>query len=172
MFNRAIFLDRDGVINKPIIKNGKSYPPNNLEEFEILPCVDKALKMLKNEGFLLIVITNQPDVGDGIQKKEIVDSFHALLLKNLPVDDIEVCFERTSPCYKPSPKMILNSAKKYSIDCKKSYMIGDRWSDIEAGKSAECKTIFINNKYKEPLKSIPDWTFFSLYDAAKQILKN
>ena len=100
--------------------------------------------MLKKENLFLIVVTNQPDVKDGKQKKEIVDNFHNFLLDNLPLDGIEVCFDRNSSCYKPKPGLLLNAAQKYNIDCRKSYMVGDRWVDIEAGKEAGCKIFFID----------------------------
>ncbi|EKD26261.1 MAG: Histidinol-phosphate phosphatase family protein, partial [uncultured bacterium] len=152
MYNKAIFLDRDGVINQTIIKNGKPYPPSDFNEFEILPSVKQALQLLHEDHYLLIVVTNQPDVGDKKQKQETVESFHQFLLNNFPLKDIVVCFDRNSFCYKPKPGMILNSAKKHNINCKKSYMIGDRWVDIEAGKAAGCKTVFIDYKYQEALK--------------------
>jgi len=168
--NKAVFLDRDGVINKSIIVDGKPYPPKNYDEFEILPGVKKALLMLKKAGFLLIVVTNQPDVGDKKQKKEIVESFHEYLLKNFPIDFIEVCYDRNSSCYKPKTKLFENAANKFNINFSKSYMIGDRWRDIEAGKNVGCITFFIDYGYKEKLYSNPDFISLSLYEAAKEIL--
>jgi D-glycero-D-manno-heptose 1,7-bisphosphate phosphatase len=171
LLNKAVFLDRDGVINEPIIKEGRSYPPKNLDEFKILPNVDKALQLLKKANYLLIVITNQPDVGDGKQKKEIVESFHEFLLANLPIDDIFVCYDRNSFCYKPKPGLLLRAIEKYNIDCKLSYMIGDRWRDIEAGKSVGCQTFFIDWKYKESLKSEPKEIVSSLFEGAEKIVE-
>lgn len=171
MFNRAVFLDRDGVINKAIVREGKAYPPKNFKEFEILPDVEKALLMLKKEGFLLIIVTNQPDVGDKKQEKKIVDSFHDYLLKNFPIDCIEVCFDRNSSYYKPKTKMFESAGKKFNIDFENSYMIGDRWRDIEAGKAIGCKTFFIDYGYNEMLHSKPDFVISSLYEAANKLLK-
>ncbi len=172
MLNKAVFLDRDGVINQSIVKNGKPYAPRSFDEFKLLPNVKKALKLLHKENYLLIIVTNQPDVGDQIQKKEVVDSFHRFLLNNLPIDDIEVCFDRNSLNYKPNIGMLLKSKEKLNIDFAKSFMIGDRWRDIDAGKNAGCKTIFIDHGYQESLNEQPDCTVSSLYEAALHILKN
>ncbi len=171
MYKKAVFLDRDGVINKSIVKNGKSYPPNNFKEFEILPKVEKGLNLLKNAGFLLIIVTNQPDVGDRKQKKEIVDSFHDYLLQKLSIDHIEVCYDRSSFCFKPKSGMLFKAADLFKIDLKQSFMIGDRWKDIEAGKDAGCKTYFIDHSYKENLITKPNEVVTSLYEAAQDIVK-
>jgi D-glycero-D-manno-heptose 1,7-bisphosphate phosphatase len=171
VYNKAVFLDRDGVINKPIIINGKPYPPKNFKEFAIFPRVNKALTLLKEAGYLLIIVTNQPDVGDKKQKKEIVEELHNFILKKLPIDHIETCFDRNSDCYKPKAGMFYNTAVKYNIDCQNSFMVGDRWVDIEAGRSAGCRTLFIDHGYSEALRSQPDIIVSSLYNASQEILK-
>jgi D-glycero-D-manno-heptose 1,7-bisphosphate phosphatase len=168
--NKACFLDRDGVINRAIVKEGKPYPPEGLSDFEILPGVVEGLRALRKSGYLLIVITNQPDVGRGTQKKEVVEAMHQRLLQDLPLDDIEVCYDEASERYKPLPGMILDSAKKHQVDLASSYMIGDRWRDIGAGKAAGCLTIFIDRKYSEKMIETPNFVCFSLKEAAKTIL--
>lgn len=168
--NRACFLDRDGVINRAIVKEGKPYPPRDLTDLEILPGVVDALKDLRKAGYLLIVITNQPDVARGTQKKEVVEAMHQRLLKDLPLDDIEVCYDEASDRYKPLPGMILDSAKKHRIDLGSSYMVGDRWRDVGAGKAAGCFTIFIDHKYREKLTETPHFVCLNLKEAAKTIL--
>ena len=168
--NKAFFLDRDGVLNRAYVKNGKPYPPQTLEEFEILPGVCEALDLLHQEKFLLIVVTNQPDVTRGTQTKEVVQKMHAYLMEQLPLDDIEVCYEENSACYKPAPGMLLNAAQKHRIDLTQSYMIGDRWRDVGAGKAAGCSTIFIENHYREELKETPDLICANLLEGVLAIL--
>lgn len=168
--NKACFLDRDGVINRAIVKEGKPYPPRGLSDFEILPGVAEALKALREAGYLLIVVTNQPDVARGTQKKEVVEAMHWQLLTDLPIDDIEVCYDEASERYKPLPGMILDAAKKHQIDLASSYMVGDRWRDVGAGKAAGCFTIFIDHKYREKLTEVPNFVCLNLKEAAKTIL--
>jgi D-glycero-D-manno-heptose 1,7-bisphosphate phosphatase len=171
--NRAVFLDRDGVINKAVIKNGKPYPPKNLDTLELIDNVKDLLHLLKKEGFKLIVVTNQPDVARKKISKRTVDLINNYLLNLLPIDNIETCFHDDSDnciCRKPLPGLILSSAKRYNIDLKKSYLIGDRWKDIAAGKAANCKTIFIDYNYDEINSIRADITTFSLKEAVEKIL--
>ena len=172
---KAVFLDRDGVINRAVVRNRKPYPPKTLQDLEILPDVPEALNLLKESGFLLIVVTNQPDVGRGIQKKETVEEMHLFLKKILPLDDIFVCWhgqDGECDCRKPSPGMLLQASEKYGIDFGKSFMIGDRWRDVNVGYTAGCKTIFIDYQYDEPLHSQPDYITISIKDAAEWVLQN
>ena len=171
--NKAVFLDRDGVINRALVRDGLPYPPPSLGTLEIQPDVTKALNLLKEGEFLLIVVTNQPDVGRGTQKREMVEKMHAYLLNQLPLDDIYVCWhgqDGECECRKPSSGMLFQAEKKYGIDFKQSYLIGDRWKDIDAGKSAGCKTIFIDYQYNELLRSQPDYTTTSTIRASKWII--
>ena len=171
--NKAVFLDRDGVINRAVVRNRKPYPPNTLEDLEILPDVPKALSLLKESGFLLIVVTNQPDVGRGTQKKETVKKMHLFLKKILPLDDIFVCWhgqDGECECRKPLSGMLMQAAEKYGLDFQQSYFIGDRWKDIEAGKTAGCKTIFLDYHYNELLRSQPDFTANSTQEATEWIV--
>jgi len=157
--NKAVFLDRDGVLNRAIVRDGKPYPPASLAEFEILPGTKEALDKLKAAGYLLIVVTNQPDVGRGTQQKSIVEEMHEVLRTILPLDEIYVCYhgyDGECECRKPQPGMLLAAAREFKIDLKKSFMIGDRSKDIEAGKAAGCKTIFIDYQYSEKLKFLAD----------------
>lgn len=165
----AIFLDRDGVLNAPLIKNGKAYPPQTVQDFQLMPGVVEAIHTFVNAGFLLIVITNQPDPLRGTQRREVVEEMHALLKKWLPLDDILTAWDETSADYKPGTGLIEKAAKKYRINLAKSFFIGDRWRDIECGKRAGCFTIFIDNKYQESLISEPDIICESLLEAADKI---
>jgi D-glycero-D-manno-heptose 1,7-bisphosphate phosphatase len=167
-----VFLDRDGVLNRAIVREGKPYPPATVEEFEILPGVSEALRELVRAGFLLIVATNQPDVARGLQKREVVEAMHRKLRAALPIDDIRVCYEVESPasaCYKPKPGMLLAAAKELSIDLTRSFMIGDRWRDIGCGRAAGCFTIFLDRGYREPLTERPHATCTSLAEAVDVI---
>ena len=167
MKNKAVFLDRDGVLNKATVRDGKPYPPARLAEFEILPNVKDVLQQLKADGFLLIVVTNQPDVGRGTQQKAVVEAMHELLNRELPLDAIYVCYhgyDGECECRKPKPGMLLDAAKQYQIQLSASYMVGDRWRDVDAGMQAGCKSILIENNYNERLNLKPDSIISSIKD--------
>jgi D-glycero-D-manno-heptose 1,7-bisphosphate phosphatase len=143
---RAVFLDRDGVINPTFLRDGKACAPDRLDQFEFFPGVKEAVDELKAAGYLTIVVTNQPDVVRGLQKKEIVDAMNERVLRELLVDDLKVCFhsdEHECECRKPKPGMLLESAKEWKIDLEHSYMIGDRESDLQAGKLAGCTSLLV-----------------------------
>jgi len=169
--NKAIFLDRDGVLNRAIIKNGKPYPPATLDELEIIEDVPEALAILKDLGFMLIGATNQPDVARGKTTKEFVETVNAFLLKELPLHDIKVCYHDDIDCCncrKPLPGLLLQAANEHNIDLTKSIMIGDRWKDIDAGKNAGCQTVWINRDYSEKTPT-SDFMTTSLSEAANWI---
>ena len=170
---RAVFLDRDGIINAPVVRNGKPYPPSTLDSVEILPGVKDALIELKEAGFLNIVATNQPDVATGKQSRAVVDAIHEKMKSELALDDIRVCFcveGPDCPCYKPSPGLLIEAAKDWGVDLSKSFMIGDRWRDVGAGQSAGCITFFVDYQYKEDLIYRPDFTISGLPEAVKLII--
>ncbi len=174
--HQAVFLDRDGVLNRSVIREGKPYPPSNIEEFEIYPEVAEACRALKNAGFLLVVVTNQPDVGRGTMLQEVVDSIHARMLTELPIDRVEVCYDSgkgaPSPFRKPAPGMILKAARELSINLSKSYMVGDRWRDIDCGHAAGCTTVFIDRGYSEELRQKPHFRAGNLSEAASIIVEH
>ena len=167
----AVFLDRDGVINRAIVRGGKPFPPHSVAEFELLPRVTEACTLLKDAGFLLVVATNQPDVGRRTLQQETVERMHTKMCEWLPIDHVEVCYDASDPseCRKPKPGMLLNAAQKFSINLSASFMVGDRWRDIDCGHAAGCKTIFIDNGYVEELRILPDYTVASLFEAAEMI---
>jgi D-glycero-D-manno-heptose 1,7-bisphosphate phosphatase len=146
-----VFLDRDGVLNRAVVRNGRPYPPATLDNFEILPGVPEAVRRLHEAGFLLIGATNQPDVARGTQRREVVEAMNAVLLTVLPITAILVCYEDDDNCSrrKPNPGLLLEAAETYGIDLAGSFMIGDRWRDIEAGRRAGCRTVFIDLGYAE-----------------------
>jgi D-glycero-D-manno-heptose 1,7-bisphosphate phosphatase len=170
---RAVFLDRDGVINRPVIRQGKPYPPQSLDELEILPGVARALEQLHQAGYVLVVVTNQPDVARGTQTREVVEAMHAYLQAILPLDIIETCYhddKDACACRKPAPGLLLQAAQQYEINLAESYMIGDRWRDIEAGRRAGCKTIFIDYHYDETVRTQPDIRVDSAEEAMRWVI--
>lgn len=149
---RAVFLDRDGVINRALVREGRPYPPANLSELEILPGVPEALATLRDRGFRLIVVTNQPDVARGTQKRETVEAINDVLRARLQLDEFRICYHDDRDhcsCRKPAPGLLLEAARDAQLDLSASFMVGDRWRDIEAGQRAGCATIFIDYGYAE-----------------------
>ena len=166
-------MDRDGVINRVIIRNGKPYSPRQLRDFKLTEGIKKALQELKRAGFLLIVVTNQPDVARGFLDKTTLDKFHDLIHRELPVDDIFVCLHDDSDrcgCRKPKPGMLLAAARKWDIDLKNSFLIGATWQDREAARAAGCKTILLDAIYNQNLKKTQ--RVKGLGEALKIILKS
>ncbi|MDH5775952.1 MAG: HAD-IIIA family hydrolase [Nitrospirota bacterium] len=171
----AVFLDRDGVINHTIVREGRPFAPTNQDEFSIIDGVPDALHTLHKAGFLLIIVTNQPDVARGVISKGVVESFHQDLLKAFPLDAIKVCYETEesgSPLYKPRPGMLLEAKEEYDIDLTKSFMVGDRWRDVGCGRAAGCFTIFIDYGYQEQLREAPDAICRGLQEAVPIILRH
>lgn len=172
---RAVFLDRDGVLNRAFVDGGKSRSPRTLDEFELLPGVVEALHALKAAGVLLIVATNQPEVAQGLQRREVVEAMHARLREQLPLDGIKVCYEADEancPCRKPKPGLLFEAAREHTIDLARSFVVGDRWRDVGAGRAAGCFTIFIDRGYDEALRDAPDAICGDLPGAAEVILRH
>lgn len=149
---KAVFLDRDGVLNKTLIVNGKPYPPDSLNVLELQAGVKEGLKQLKKLEYLLIVITNQPDVARKVISIKKVEMINKYLKKDLKLDDIYCCVHDdidNCTCRKPKPGMVFAAEKKWNIDLSNSFLIGDRWKDIETGKNAGLRTILIDYNYNE-----------------------
>jgi D-glycero-D-manno-heptose 1,7-bisphosphate phosphatase len=147
---RAVFLDRDGVINRAVIRNGKAYAPARLEDFQLLPGVPDAVRALHEAGYRLVVATNQPDVGAGLIAREDVEAMHQRLRETLPIDDIRVCYHTEADgcaCRKPKPGMLTDAAREWGIDLAESVMVGDRWRDVDAGRNAGCGTVLVESGY-------------------------
>jgi D-glycero-D-manno-heptose 1,7-bisphosphate phosphatase len=174
MRRRAVFLDRDGVLNACLVRQGRPFPPKTVEEVVLLPGVLEALRHLAEAGFLLVGASNQPDISLGTLSRETVQAINRHLLARLPmIKEILVCEEADDACprRKPNPGMLLEAEEKYAIDLTKSFMIGDRAKDIEAGRRAGCRTIFLDHGYVEKKPDPPaDYTTRSLPDAAEWIL--
>lgn len=170
---RAVFLDRDGVLNRTEVSSGKPYAPRDIESFQLLPEAIQATEALHRAGLLLIVVTNQPDVGNGLVSQSTVETMHDILNKSLPIDAIKVCFHSQTDncsCRKPQPGMLIEASREWNIDLTKSFMVGDRWKDVAVGRSQGCYTIFIDRGYSEPLKELPNATVASLAEATELIL--
>jgi D-glycero-D-manno-heptose 1,7-bisphosphate phosphatase len=151
---KAVFLDRDGVIVVPSFRKGRSYAPTAMQDFAIYPDALASLQLLKQAGYLLIVVTNQPDVGAGIVSYEVLQEMHSTLRRVLPVDDIKVCVHTAGDncdCRKPKPGMLLEAAATAGIDLARSIMVGDRASDTAAGAAAGCRTAFLDLSYEAEL---------------------
>ncbi len=172
----AIFLDRDGVLNRAYVRDGKPFPPPGQKELEILPDVASSLRDLKSHGFALYVITNQPDVARGTLTVDTVEAMHSQLRSSLPIDDIFVCYHDDKDdcaCRKPKPGLLFEAQRKHNIDLSRSFVIGDRWRDIDAGHNAGCKTILIDYGYRERKPAQPpDATARSLREAADWIMNS
>ena len=175
----AVFLDRDGTLNLQVVRDGKPYPPATLAEFTLFPGVPEACAQLAAAGFVLVVATNQPDVGRGDQAQSVVEAMHARLLELVPsIQHIEVCYApgqgRAHPedyRRKPDPGMITDAAKALGLDLSRSWMVGDRWRDIDSGQRAGLRTVFIDFGYAEELRAAPDFTVKTFPEATAVILK-
>jgi D-sedoheptulose 7-phosphate isomerase len=170
----AVFLDRDGVLNRAAVRDGKPFSPSGVQELDLLPQVASSLLDLKAHGFALIVITNQPDVARGRQPRAAVEAIHQQLLSTLPIDDIFVCYHDDADdcaCRKPLPGLLLEAQRKHNIDLSRSFFVGDRWRDIDAGHAAGCKTVLIDYGYRERAPAQPpEATVRSLREAADWII--
>lgn len=172
---RAVFLDRDGVINRVVLRDGRPHPPASVDALEILPGVGEAVDALRAAGYLIIVVTNQPDVATGLQRREVVEAMHERVRRALAVDDIKVCYHSDRDgceCRKPKAGMLREAAAEWAVDLAHSFMIGDRWRDVEAGRAAGCRTIFIRNGYDERQPEDYDLAVGSVVEASRAILEN
>ena len=170
--NKAVFLDRDGVLNHTIFRDGKPRAPYKLEDFKLFSDVEESTKLLKQNGYMLIVVTNQPDVARGWVSKTKVEEINTELARLIAIDDIKVCYHDTSDkcdCLKPKPGMLIEAAREHHIDLSISFMLGDRHSDVEAGKAAGTSAILIGEG-DHSIETNPDFKADSLLEAVKFIL--
>ncbi len=173
MVNRAVFLDRDGVLSANVMHDGRPLAPETVDAFRLLAGVPEAARRLKRAGFLLVVVTNQPDVGTGRTPRETVEAMHAIIREQVGVDDIRTCTHVDTDrcdCRKPKPGMILAAAAGHDIDLSQSDRVGDRWRDMDAGRAAGCLTIVVDYRYKQASPALPDKIVGSLSEAADFIL--
>ena len=170
----AVFLDRDGTLNRAEIEGGIPRPPTELAKLEWLPGVPTALARLREAGFWLVVVTNQPDVKRGRVTLASVETINAQVLRELPVHAIETCFHDTDdrcPCRKPLPGLLVDAARRLDLDLAASFLVGDRWRDIGAGQAAGCTTIWLRQPWREDTWVPPDYEAADMADAAEYILR-
>jgi len=172
----AVFLDRDGVLNKALVRDRKSYPPLDAASLEIYPEAHKAVAVLQKAGYLAICVTNQPDVARGTRSMAEVDAMNQKVLHALRLDDILTCPHDDKDgcsCRKPQPGMLLAAAEKWGVDLGASWMVGDRKGDMAAGQAAGCRTVFIDRHYAEggPIRPA-DYTCNGVAEAVDFILQN
>ena len=170
---RAVFLDRDGVINEAPMREGQPVAPATFSELCVLPGVQEALEAMKKVGLMLIVATNQPDVAKGDTSRDEVEAMHDYMRRHLPLDDIKVCYHADADrcsCRKPKPGMLLEAAREHGIGLRQSFMVGDRWRDIGAGQAAGFRTVFVERGYRQPKPDDPDYVVPSLAAASRIIL--
>src|SRR5260221_11069889 len=170
---RAVFLDRDGVVNRNIMRDGKPCAPRTLRDFRLLPAARQAVAALRDAGFLIFIVTNHADIGNGFIAADIVRQMHERLGRVLAPDAIEMCPDRQDEgcaCRKPQPGMLTNAAERLGIDLASSIMIGDRWSDMVAGRSVGCYTILVQRTRVGKEHIDADAVVPSLRAAARRIL--
>jgi D-glycero-D-manno-heptose 1,7-bisphosphate phosphatase len=168
-----VFLDRDGVLNAPVMQEGRSHPPASLAEMRLLAGTKEACAALRQAGFLLICVTNQPDIARGATSRETVDVINAAVGHSLELDDIFTCPHDDADrcdCRKPLPGLLIAAAQRHGIDLSRSFMVGDRWRDIEAGRAAGCRTVLVDWNYDEPQAVDPDLVVTALADAVTWIV--
>lgn len=173
----AVFLDRDGVLNHPVVRDGQPYPPASSDDIQLYNDVVAGCAKLKKAGFTLVVVTNQPDVGRGSQTLAAAESINARLTRLIPtIDRIEMCthagsrYGVTCECRKPKTGMLRRAAEVLQLDLGKSFLIGDRWRDVDCARAAGCSAIFINRGYAESLRATPDFVVASFSEAVAIIL--
>ena len=170
---RAVFLDRDGVVSRTEVRAGKPYAPRRLQDFFVTSGARNAIAALRGAGYVIVIVTNQPDIGNGLVRPAVVEAMHAKLKKRVVVDDIRVCPHRQDEgcaCRKPEPGMLIAAARRWNIALGRSYMIGDRAGDVVAGNAAGCYTLLINRRYSELRRAEPGRIVRSLSAGVRFIL--
>jgi D-glycero-D-manno-heptose 1,7-bisphosphate phosphatase len=170
---RAVFLDRDGVLNEPIVVAGRPLPPDSVADLMLTPSVEEACAALRRAGYLLILVTNQPDIARGTRDRATVDAINDELRQRLGLDDVLVCphdDDDGCACRKPRPGMLLEGAARWGVSLPGSVMVGDRWRDVEAGRGAGCGTVLLAREYDERPAAGADLVVDTLADAVPWIL--
>jgi D-glycero-D-manno-heptose 1,7-bisphosphate phosphatase len=164
---RGVFLDRDGVLNAAIVRQGRPHPPDTVEQVVIIDGVREACRRLSEAGLLLIMVTNQPDIARRTTTRAAVDAINGHLVSELGLDGVFVCPHDDAAgcgCRKPAPGLLLDAADRMRVDRTRSVMVGDRWRDIEAGRRAGVTTVWVRSDYDERAPATPDHIVDSLLD--------
>jgi len=170
----AVFLDRDGVLNVAPVVDGVPRPPAP-EDLRLLDGVEAACAALDAAGLVLVVVTNQPDVARGTRTRADVDEIHRRLAARLPITEFRVCLHDDGDgcdCRKPAPGLLLQAANDLGLDLTRSVIVGDRWRDVEAGRAAGVRTVFVDHGYAEVLRHPPDRTVPDLATAVPYIIEH
>ena len=168
-------MDRDGVLNVSLVKNGRPYPPNHLSQVIIIDGVMESVKLLRGKGYEIVVVTNQPDVARGITSKSEVETINKYLGDEIGIDYFYTCFHDDGDdceCRKPKNALLRLAADDLNLDLNSSIMVGDRWRDIAAGQSVGCACYFIDYSYSERKPIEPYYSVTSLIEATQRILRN
>jgi D-glycero-D-manno-heptose 1,7-bisphosphate phosphatase len=169
-----VFLDRDGVVNAALVRDGRPYPPVTVAEVEVLPGVARAVERFSAAGLTTVVVTNQPDIARGTVSSSLVDSINEHIRECTGIEHFIVCPHDDADgcaCRKPRPGMIIESARRLSIDLSRSVMVGDRWRDVEAGTSAGVPVVWIDRGYDECARLGATLVVRELDDAVDWILR-
>jgi D-glycero-D-manno-heptose 1,7-bisphosphate phosphatase len=164
----CVFLDRDGVLNKVRVVDGNPHPPRSASELEIIPSSVNACRRLRAAGYLLVVVSNQPDVARGTDTLAGVNALNDVVGSSVDVNEFVVCPHDDADgcnCRKPAPGMLTAAAGRLNIDLRRSFMVGDRWRDVEAGQLAGCRTVFVDRGYAERKPEAPDLVVGELVEA-------
>lgn len=170
----AVFLDRDGVLNRVVMRDGKAASPRSVDELQIEPEAPATLAALKAAGYLLLVVTNQPDVRRGLMSADTLDALHARLAEALPLDEIAACLHDNADacaCRKPKPGLVLDLAARHGVDLRRSWLIGDQDRDIACGKAAGCNTVLLGRDYNSGIDAGSDQVVETLSQSLAYILK-
>jgi D-glycero-D-manno-heptose 1,7-bisphosphate phosphatase len=175
MPQRVVFLDRDGVLNRSFPEDGTTRPPRSLAELELLPGVPEALERLRAAGFVLVVVTNQPDVARGKLTRAEAEAINEQVAARLPLLDVFACYHDSADrctCRKPKPGLLLAAAQKWDLDLGSAFLIGDRWSDIVAAGAVGCTGVLIETPDSHPERCNPDHRAADITGAVDWILSN
>lgn len=156
MTGRAVFFDRDGVLNHSVDRDGQPGSPRSLAEFSLYDGLGSLGERLRAAGFRLFVVTNQPDIARGRLERALLDQMHALLRQAITIDDIAVCWHDDvdrCDCRKPLPGMLTTLASTWEIDLGRSFMIGDSWRDAGAGSAAGCTAVLLDRGHNRDVRS-------------------
>ncbi len=174
MSRAAVFLDRDGVLSVPVVRDGHPYPPSTAEDLAVLPGAAEACRRLAEAGLALIVVTNQPDIARGTTDPATVAAINERLMEQLELDEVVVCPHDDTDgcaCRKPKPGMLIEASERWRIDLTSSVTVGDRWRDVDAGRAAGTRTVFVDRCYNERGPEAPDLTVGELHESVPWILE-
>ena len=171
----AVFLDRDGVLNEAIVRNGNPYSPSSLEEVRIAPEARAACSQLRMAGLTTVMVTNQPEVARGTITLQRAEMICQIVAEEVGIDAVRMCPHDDGDhcgCRKPAPGMLLDAAENLYLDLEASYLVGDRWNDVEAGRQAGVRTALLQRKYGNEQAVVADFADKSLLTVVEWIISS